>query len=346
MKARMKNLDALIGGGLVFFVLSTMSGCFLKRKVKNFFSSPPSKDATILQIAQGATPDISYEYPQSAIEGYPFTIRVLNLTMISIPPGSALVGSPLNELGRRKSEKRHPVHITKSFWLGKTEVTQGQWESLMGNNPSCFKNPNLPVESVSWNDAMLFCQRLTLRERSFGHLSDGYEYTLPTEAQWEYACRSGSETPFYFGNSLGGRHANYNGNFPYFEKNKAPNLKRTSAVDLYLPNAWGLLNMHGNVYEWCLDVPRDYPDGLEINPIGKIPHVSTTGILDHATPALRGGSWLSDAWSCRSAARNWDLLGLRARDIGFRIALCQIRGDEKKEEKQNLKGALKIGFDD
>ena len=253
--------------------------------------------------------------------------------MMPIPPGFILIGSPLNELGRRKDEKCHLVHITKPFWIGKTEVTQGQWENLMRRNPSYFKNSNHPVECISWNDAMLFCQQLTLNERSLGNLPEGYEYTLPTEVQWEYACRAGNKTPFYFGDDLDGRHANYNGNFPYFKKIKEPNLRRTANVGSFLPNAWGLFDMHGNVYEWCLDVPRDYPDGLEINPIGKIPRVSTTGILDYEKPALRGGSWLSDAWSCRSAARKRDLLGLRVRDIGFRIALCQIGGDEKTKEK-------------
>ena len=249
------------------------------------------------------------------------------LELVHIRAGSFMMGSPESEALRVCDERQHRVTLTKDFWLGRYEVTQGQWQAVMGSNPSQFKNGDrYPVEQVSWNDAMEFCRKVTERERTSGRLPAKYEYTLPTEAQWEYACRAGTTTPFSFGSALNGDKANCDGNCPY-GTGKGKYLKCTTPVGIYAPNAWGLYDMHGNVSEWCRDrYYEKYPSGDVSDPVGP-------WFVFGSTRVLRGGSWDDYAECCRSASRNncspahRGAVNLMFRSIGFgfRVALAPVQ---------------------
>ena len=169
----------------------------------------------------------------------------VQLELILIQAGTFLMGSPASEAERDSDETRHEVTLTQPFYLGKYPVTQAQWKAVMGSNPSYFKGATLPVEKVSWEDAQGFCAKV--RQKT------GQVVGLPTEAQWEFACRAGTSTPFHFGSALDGTQANCDGNYPYGTTKKGPYLKKTSPVGSYPANAWGLHDMHGNVWEWCQD---------------------------------------------------------------------------------------------
>ncbi len=239
----------------------------------------------------------------------------LGLEMAWIEPGSFTMGSPASEKNRDDDERQHQVSLTKGFWLGKYEVTQGEWETLMGNNPSRFfksAEKRAPVEGVSWEEAMAFCRKLTERERSAGRLPRGYEYSLPTEAQWEYACRAGTRSAFSYGSSLSSRQANFEGNYPYGGASKGPYLKKTAPVGSYASNDWGLYDMHGNVWEWCYDWKGNYTMGTATDPAGP-----SSG----SARVERGGSWNDYARSCRSALRGSSTPGARSILLGFRLAL-------------------------
>jgi len=177
------------------------------------------------------------------------------IRMVWIEPGSFQMGSPSNEANRASDESQHRVTLTQGYWLGSTEVTQGQWESVMGSTPSYFKGRDLPVEQVSWEEAMEFCRKLTERERAAGRLASGYAYTLPTEAQWEYACRAGTTGA-------------YAGDLDAMGWNDGNSGSQTHAVGQKRANGWGLYDMHGNVWEWCLDWYGDYPSGSVVDPRG------------------------------------------------------------------------------
>lgn len=225
-------------------------------------------------------------------------ITDLGVDLIAITPGTFQMGQ-----SSRFYESERPmtsVTLTKLFWLGKTEVTQFQWQSVMGKNPSNFKGANLPVERVSWRDAMEFCRRLTERERTAGRLPEGYVYMLPTEAQWEYACRAGT-TDDYAGDldKMG-----------WYNRNSG---NTTHPVGKKQANAWGLYDMHGNVWEWCLDWYKGYTGGSVRDPTG--PSSSGDGRI------TRGGDWTGVAEDCRSANRNYEVSSFRYANIGFRLAL-------------------------
>ncbi len=219
------------------------------------------------------------------------------------------MGSPKNEQGQDKDETQHQVTISQNFYMGATEVTQAQWQKVMEKNRSRFKGDELPVEEISWDDSIEFCKRLSEmpEEKKAGH-----KYRLPTESEWEYACRAGTTTPFHFGSELNGRQANCYGTAPYGTNTKGPNLKKTSPVGTYPANACGLYDMHGNVYEWCSDWYGEYPSGSVTDPSGP-----ATGLYR----VIRGGSWHDDAVICRSALRYWCLPSNRFGFLGFRMAL-------------------------
>jgi formylglycine-generating enzyme required for sulfatase activity len=263
-------------------------------------------------------------------EGFQFkelhVVPSLNLVMRGIPAGVFIMGSPTTEPKRGDDEIEHYVTISKPFYLGMTEVTQGQWEKLMGDNPSSFRahdryNDSAPVETVSWEDAMAFCLKLTEHERASGALPKGYIYTLPTEAQWEYACRAGTTTPFNTGNNLTTEQANYDGNHPYVGKAKrwerGKYREETVYVKSFVPNAWGLYDMHGNVWEWCLDWYGAYPTAAVVDPKG--PSSGNNRVL-------RGGGWFSGgARYCRSANRFGRFApSTRFNAVGFRLALVPV----------------------
>jgi formylglycine-generating enzyme required for sulfatase activity len=240
----------------------------------------------------------------------------VDLEMVLIPAGTFMMGSPDSEEGRSDDETQHEVTISKPFYLGKYSVTQAQWQQVMGTNPSEFKGDKLlPVENVSWEDAQAFCLKLQeITQSSFG---------IPTEAQWEYACRAGTNTPFHFGSELNGRHANCNGKVPYGTETKGPYLKQTSAVGTYPANAWGLYDMHGNVWELCSDWQGDYPTGSVTDPIGP-----ATGSLRVSS---RGGGWRLGAVHCRSANRRRTDPSVRGSYLGFRVALSSSLDYEIKQ---------------
>jgi formylglycine-generating enzyme required for sulfatase activity len=249
------------------------------------------------------------------------------LDLVWIAPGEFTMGSPETRIGflgalglssnqlhegeNGRCEDEGPqtkVTLSKGYWIGKYPVTQAQWQVLMGDNPSSFKTENdqHPVENITWTDAMLFCQKVyELEGKSGSLLPAGYEYTLPTEAQWEFACRAGTTTRFYTGNSDADLDAAgwFSGNHNH----------TTRPVGLKAPNAWGLHDMHGNVYEWCADWYADsYSGGEVVDPHG--PAWSTYRIV-------RGGSWHLDARFCRSANRGRCVPCGRNYDLGFRLAL-------------------------
>jgi sulfatase modifying factor 1 len=235
------------------------------------------------------------------VEGESFSIPDINLDMLWCKPGTFMMGSP--EDRRSIDETQHEVTLTKGFYLGKYEVTQAQWEKVMGKNPSLFEGATLPVEEVDWKDAMEFCKKLTQMEKEAGRLPEGWTYTLPTEAQWEYACRAGTTTVYFFGDEITPKQANYGGN-----------VDKTTPVDTYPANAWGFHDMHGNVWEWCLDWWGDYPSGSASDPVG--PSASFISLR-----VIRGGSWNLDGRNMRSANRTFVLAGLPERPLGFRLSL-------------------------
>jgi len=237
------------------------------------------------------------------------TINDIDYAFRWCPPGTFTMGSPTSEKDRYDNETQHQVTLSRGFWMLETPVTQAMWESVMGNNPSHFKgSKKLPVEQVSWDDCQGFIQKLN----GLNIAPSGFKFSLPTEAQWEYACRAGTMTPFHFGSVLNGDKANCDGNYPYGTSTKGKYLEKTSEVGSYPSNAWGLLDMHGNVWEWCLDWYGNYPSGAVTDPVG-----SPTG----SNRVIRGGSWLDYAQDCRSAIRNRDDPTLRDYIIGLRLSL-------------------------
>ncbi|MBQ7589485.1 MAG: formylglycine-generating enzyme family protein [Verrucomicrobia bacterium] len=240
------------------------------------------------------------------------------LNLIWIAPGTFMMGSSDDELGNGGDEILHEVTLTKGYWLGKYEVTQAQYEAVMGENPSRFKGDDLPVEMVSWKDAMAFCAKLTEIEKAAGRLPEWYEYTLPTEAQWEYACRAGTTTAFSNGTNIEtidqiyGECPNLDGIGWYYYNSAS----KTHPVGQKLPNAWDLYDMHGNVFEWCLDQKNKYPETPVIDPV-------ETGTDDNYR-AIRGGSYSyydDGAKNCRSAARKTGSITMTSNSLGFRVAL-------------------------
>jgi sulfatase modifying factor 1 len=233
--------------------------------------------------------------------GKPFAIADLSMDMLWVEPGSFEMGSPSSEKDRQDRETPHAVTLTEGFYLGKHEVTQTQWEKVMGSNPSRYKGADRPVERVSWTEVTAFCDKLTELERKAGRLPAGMSYQLPTEAQWEYACRAGTKTAFSFGDSLTSEQANISG---------GPG--ETVDVGKYPGNSWGFHDMHGNVFEWCADWYGAYPTGAVSDPVGP---------AGGSTRVLRGGSWVYAANGARSAIRDRDVPASGFNRLGFRLSL-------------------------
>jgi formylglycine-generating enzyme required for sulfatase activity len=214
---------------------------------------------------------------------------------IWIKPGTFTMGSETTEPGRNRDETQHQVKLTKGFFMQITEVSQAQWKALMGedNNPSNFKGDDLPVESVSWDMAQDFIKKLNEKDPKS-------RYRLPTEAEWEYACRAGTQTAYYWGSEMNDKYCWYSGKSD----------DKTHPVGTKNPNKWGLYNMSGNVYEWCEDKFGDYPAGSVTDP---------PGVSDGDHRALRGGSWYSSASLCRSADRDGSFPSIAHKSFGFRL---------------------------
>lgn len=232
----------------------------------------------------------------------------IGINLVLIPKGKFLMGSPETEEKRVKDEIQHEVTISQNFYMGSTEVTQAQWNKVIGINPSSFKGDELPVYQIRPYEAVWFCKRLSEMPEE---KKAGRKYRLPTEAEWEYACRAGTITPFNFGSQLNGRQANCDGTRPYGTDTKGPNLEKTSPVGTYPANAWGLYDMHGNVWEWCSDWYGEYPSGSVTDP---------SGPARGWQRVYRGGDWRVDAVNCRSADRGCDP-SIRSRLIGFRVVM-------------------------
>ena len=268
--------------------------------------------------------------PPKAGDRIVLSIKGVDYAFRWCPSGTFMMGSPASEEKRDNDERQHQVTLSRGFWMLETEVTQLMWESVMGNNPSHFKGLTLPVESVSWEDCQEFIAKLndeltsggrkppggSANPRSTGGLAspalEGYKFSLPTEAQWEYACRAGTTTPFHFGSVLNGDQANCNGKYPYGTSTEGKYLAKTTEVGSYPANAWGLRDMHGNVWEWCQDWYGDYPSGAVTDP---------TGVSMGSNRVFRGGCWRLAAEGCRSANRRNITPAFRSSYFGFRLSL-------------------------
>ena len=231
----------------------------------------------------------------------------LGMHFVLLKKGEFQMGSPKGEVGRNKGEFRRKVLLIRDFYIQTTEVTQGQWAAVMdGKKPSWFSGCDIcPVEYVSYDDVMEFILKLNMT------LPDG-RYRLPTEAEWEYACRAGAQTRFTFGRCLE-ENANYDGSYPADGCPKGRYPERTAPVRTYPPNAWGLYDVHGNVWEWCSDWFAPYPEEFSVkNPAG--PAEGTERVV-------RGGSWLNEESICRSAYRAKRPPAERSNAVGFRLCL-------------------------
>jgi sulfatase modifying factor 1 len=226
--------------------------------------------------------------------GKPITVSSANIKMLWVAPGTFEMGSS-------------SVTLTVGYWLGKHEVTQAQWQEVMGSNPSNFKGADKPVERVSWHDVTSFCEKLTEQESKAWRLPAGMSYQLPTEAQWEYACRAGTRTAYAFGDELTAKNVNsaHDGGF-------GAGLQRTDNVGEYPANPWGFHDMHGNVREWCADWYGDYPTGAVSDPVG--PAVGSGRVK-------RGGALYHTAFRARSADRCELYFSFNRPTLGFRLSL-------------------------
>lgn len=231
--------------------------------------------------------------------GRDFTLEPPGIAMVWIAPGAFLLGSPAGEASRGADEgPQTRVAITRGYWIGKTEVTQAHWRAVMGTEPSRFKGAALPVEQVSWSDAMEFGRRVSARERDANRLPAGYAYTLPTEAQWEYAAKADSTGAFAMPVDDSAWHDQ--------------NTHSTRPVGTKKPNAWGLHDTLGNVWEWCLDWYAPYPGGNATD---------YRGPVGGTAKASRGGSWWAGPRGARPANRYRDMPHNGNDDLGFRLAL-------------------------
>jgi formylglycine-generating enzyme required for sulfatase activity len=236
-----------------------------------------------------------------------------------INPGKFLMGSPESEKERYDDERPHEVTISTGFWLAETACTQELWQAVMDENPSQFKGATRPVEQVSWEDCQQFLKKIN-------SMIPELELALPSEAQWEYACRAGTTTPFSFGQNITSEQVNYNGNNPYSGGKKGKFRKQTVDVKSLPPNPWGLYEMHGNVWEWCADWFDEYPTGSAIDPVGPVAG---------SYRVLRGGSWIFNGGDCRSANRLMYGPGDRSYNVGFRFSRGH-KEPKKPASKQKL----------
>jgi formylglycine-generating enzyme required for sulfatase activity len=235
----------------------------------------------------------------------------VKLEMIAIPGGTFLMGSPENEVERFSDESPQHEVTVPGFFIGKYQLTQLQYQTIMGTNPSYFKGDNRPVEGVCWEDAVKFCQKLN--HRTLGN------YRLPSEAEWEYACRAGTKTPFHFGDNVTTDLVNYNGNYPYPSAPKGKYREQTTDVGIFPPNAFGLYDMHGNVWEWCED--ERHENYINAPTDGS----SWQSRISLGQKVLRGGCWHDYARYCRSACRLKSPCCSRNYFYGFRVVLSPSR---------------------
>ncbi|MBF0225048.1 MAG: SUMF1/EgtB/PvdO family nonheme iron enzyme [Desulfobacterales bacterium] len=246
------------------------------------------------------------------------------MEFVYIPAGEFIMGSPENEDARTENEYQHNIIFSKGFYIQTKLVTQAQWKKVMGNNPSFFEKSGdtFPIENVSWNSIQEFIHKVNEYE-------EHNKYRLPTEAEWEYACRAGTTTPFYFGETISSDQANYNGNYPYQCTNKGEYRCKTTPVGIFPPNDFGLYDMHGNVWEWCLDIYSD--DSYKLNQPNNPVYIND-GLYDiyttnsselysdeYAFRVVRGGSWANSGRYCRSSNRDCNIPYDSDSVLGFRL---------------------------
>ncbi|PSB05423.1 protein kinase, partial [filamentous cyanobacterium CCP2] len=238
----------------------------------------------------------------------------ITLEMVEIPGGTFTMGSSEDEPGRDGNESPQHQVTVPGFFMGRFQVTQAQYEAITGSNPSRFSGANRPVEQVSWNDAIEFCEKLSQRT--------GRAYRLPSESEWEYACRAGTTTPFHFWETITTDLANYNGSESVFggepiyrSEPRGEYRQQTIDVGSFLPNAFGLHDMHGNVWEWCQDVWHVNYNGAPTDGSAWVTGGGSNRRL------LRGGSWVNFPRYCRSAIRDTNFPDYRVNSLGFRVVL-------------------------
>jgi formylglycine-generating enzyme required for sulfatase activity len=274
--------------------------------------------AAVVEATRGSQfPEVRKMYFGTAYLGSPTTS--VPDGFVRINGGTFTMGSPANEPGRWYSETQHQVTVS-AFYMGKYEVTQKEYQEIMGTNPSSFKGDNLPVENVSWYDAVEYCNKRSRKEGltptytikgenvTWNRNANGYR--LPTEAEWEYACRAGTTTPFSTGNNITTDQANYDGNKPYNNNAKGEYRRETTPVGTFAPNPWGLYDMHGNVWEWCYDWYGDYSSSSQTDPVGAVTDTFRV---------RRGGSCLDDGQFLRSARRFVAYPSIMSITLGFRL---------------------------
>ena len=246
---------------------------------------------------------------------------IFGLKFCWCPPGKFTMGSPPDEPERRPGEDQVEVTLTKGFWMAKYEATQGQWKRVMGKLPGELtaelpEGDDYPVGNVNFAETEAFCHKLTELGRQSGDLPKDWEFRLPTEAQWEYACRAGTTTATAFGDKLSSKQANFKGK-PYNGAEQGPSLNGAAKVGSYPANAWGLHDMHGNTFEWCRDwYHAKLPGGVDPDLSGVQGTVNRDGTYSRVR---RGGAWTDDGWPCRSACRLRFEPERRYDHIGFRI---------------------------
>ena len=253
-----------------------------------------SCEIVILGVLVGLITDKTAAQEETKPQAGDVIVNSIGMKLAYIPSGAFYMGSPPEQKGRQSDELKHQVKLTRSFCIGVTEVTQARWNAVMGSNRSHFKGNDLPVEKISFKEALKFCKRLSKK--------DGKTYRLPTEAEWEYACRAG----------LTGRFSG-NGNIDEMAWSKANSEGRTHPVATKKPNAWGLYDMHGNVSEWCNDYYKpDYPENVVVNPVGP---------AEGQYRVVRGGSWSYFERGCRCAARSSVPESYQLKQTGMRVVM-------------------------
>jgi uncharacterized protein (TIGR02996 family) len=249
-------------------------------------------------LAEGVSPCV----PRRTIE----LKKGVDMQFVWIPPGAFLMGSPASEEGRGRNEIQQRVSLPQGFYLGVYPATQEQWQAVMRSNPSEVNGDSRPVDMVSWDDCAEFCKQLGAKS--------GKHLRLPREAEWEYACRAGTTTPFHFGTTISAQQANYNGNEIHDWSKSGVYRGQTTPVGSFPPNAWGLYDMHGNVWEWC-------SNSVSERALAESPTVDFSPERRSRRKALRGGSWQNASPWCRSAAFVSTARRTRSHNFGCRVVL-------------------------
>ncbi len=267
---------------------------------------------------QGSLLDLSAEPFLGVTNGLAVTLAAPDLPgLVLIQPGTFQMGSPepffaAPYFNGFDSKPVHEVTISKPFWIGRYEVTQGEYEALIGTNPSSFPGANHPVEGVFWDDAVAYCEALTAQQAALGQVPQGYQYRLPTNAEWEYAARAGTTTEFHYGPSLLCDQARIQ--FSYHSGAECGAPPGTAPVGQYAPNSWGLNDMHGNVWEFCLDSWAYYTATPKVDPF----------VTGTAGRVMRGGGWNSHSGLSRSASRYQGGTEFAYPTLGFRVVLAPV----------------------